>query len=114
MYYCAEAFVEDLYKALQPAMEKVGMENIQGIGVGAPNGNMHTGIIEYAPNLLWKGVVPLAQMFTERFGIPCALTNDANAAAVGEMLYGAARGMKDFIVPPWVRGWAAALYVMDN
>jgi glucokinase len=97
--YCsAETFVDDLYKALQPAMEKVGVENIQGIGVGAPNGNMHTGTIEYAPNLPWKGIVPLAQMITERFGIPCALTNDANAAAVGEWLYGAARGMKDFIV----------------
>jgi glucokinase len=98
MYCSAETFVDDLYKALQPAMEKVGVENIQGIGVGAPNGNVYTGTIEYAPNLPWKGIVPLAQMITERFGIPCHLTNDANAAAVGEWLYGAARGMKDFIV----------------
>jgi glucokinase len=98
MYSSPEAFVDDLYKALQPAIKKVGLHNIRGIGVGAPNGNMHTGTIEYAPNLPWKGIVPLAQMITERFGIPCALTNDANAAAVGELLYGAARGMKDFIV----------------
>lgn len=98
MYHSAEAFVEALYKALLPAIEKIGPENIKGIGVGAPNGNVHTGTIEYAPNLPWRGVVPLAQMISDRFGLPCWLTNDANAAAVGEMLYGAARGMKDFIV----------------
>jgi glucokinase len=98
MYSSPEAFVEDLYKALQPAMKKVGEENIQGIGIGAPNGNIHTGTIDYAPNLPWQGVVPLARMITERFGIPCGLTNDANAAAMGELLFGAARGMKDFIV----------------
>jgi glucokinase len=98
MYGSPEAFVDDLYKALQPAMEKVGVENILGIGVGAPNGNMHTGTIEYAPNLPWSGVVPLAEMISNKFGLPCSLTNDANAAAVGEMMYGAARGMKDFIV----------------
>jgi glucokinase len=98
MYSCPEAFIEDLYNALQPAIKKVGMKNIQGIGVGAPNGNIHTGTIEYAPNLPWKGEVPLAKMITARFHLPCALTNDANAATVGEMMYGAARGMKDFIV----------------
>lgn len=98
IYGSPEAFVADLYKALQPAMEKVGLQNIRGIGVGAPNGNIHAGTIEYAPNLPWKGIVPLAQMITQLFGMPCALTNDANAAALGEWLYGAARGMKDFIV----------------
>lgn len=97
-YSCPEVFVDDLYKALQPAMKKLGDENILGIGVGAPNGNIHSGTIEYAPNLPWRGVVPLAQMISERFGITCNLTNDANAAAVGELLYGAARGMRDFIV----------------
>jgi glucokinase len=98
MYYSAERFVEALHKALLPAIDRVGIQNIKGIGVGAPNGNVHNGTIEYAPNLPWKGVVPLAEMVAERFGIPCSLTNDANAAAVGEMMYGAARGMKDFIV----------------
>ncbi|MCU7552762.1 ROK family protein [Chitinophagaceae bacterium LB-8] len=98
MYFSAESFVEALYKALLPAMEKVGMENIRGIGVGAPNGNYYSGTVEYAPNLPWRGVVHLAQMITDRFGLPCSLTNDANAAAMGEMMYGAARGMKDFIV----------------
>lgn len=64
---------------------------------GAPNGNYFSGSIEFAPNLPWKGVIPFAQMLEERIGIPVALTNDANAAAIGEMTYGAARGMKDFI-----------------
>lgn len=67
----------------------------KGIGIGAPNGNYYSGTIEFAPNLPWKGVIPLAAMFEERLGIPTALTNDANAAGIGEMTYGAARGMKD-------------------
>ena len=75
-----------------------GVERIKGIGIGAPNGNYYSGTIEFAPNLPWKGVIPLANMFEERLGIPTALTNDANAAAIGEMTYGAARGMKDFIM----------------
>ncbi|MEI6947646.1 ROK family protein [Paraflavisolibacter sp. H34] len=93
-----EAFVDALHDALLPAMEQVGKENIRGIGVGAPNGNYYSGTIEYAPNLPWKGLVPLAQLITEKFGLPASLTNDANAAAVGEMTYGAARGMRDFIM----------------
>lgn len=69
-----------------------------GIGVGAANGNYYKGTIERATNLKWKGVLPLARMFTEEFAVPCILTNDANAAAVGEMIYGNAKNMKDFIV----------------
>ena len=75
-----------------------GTEKFRGIGIGAPNGNYYRGTIEEAPNLPWKGVIHLAQMFKERTGIPAALTNDANAAALGEMAYGATRGMKDFIM----------------
>ena len=75
-----------------------GVDKIKGIGIGAPNGNYYSGTIEFAPNLPWKGVIPLAAMFEERLGIPTALTNDANAAGIGEMTYGAARGMKDFIM----------------
>ncbi|MCW3073950.1 MAG: glucokinase [Flaviaesturariibacter sp.] len=94
-----EDFVDGLYKTLQPIMAKVGDgERIRGIGVGAPNGNYYTGTIEYAPNLHWKGIIPLAKLISEKFGLRCSLTNDANAAAVGEMMYGAARGMKDFIM----------------
>lgn len=94
-----EDFVNGLHQTLQPIMEKVGDgERIRGIGVGAPNGNYYTGTIEYAPNLHWGGIIPLAKLVSEKFGLRCSLTNDANAAAVGEMMYGAARGMKDFIM----------------
>lgn len=72
---------------------------LEGIGIGAPNGNYYKGSIEFAPNLPWKGVVPLADMFRARFGgLPVVLSNDANAAALGEMLYGAAKDLRDFIV----------------
>ncbi|NML21513.1 ROK family protein [Pseudoflavitalea sp. G-6-1-2] len=92
-------FIDELYYALQPSIEQVGgLENIQGIGVGAPNGNYYNGTIEYAPNLPWRGVVPLRDLITARFQCQSSLTNDANAAAVGEMMYGVARGMKDFIM----------------
>ena len=94
----AKSFIDALYESLLPVINEVGIENIKGIGVGAPNGNYYSGTVEYAPNLPWKGVVPLAELITDRFDLPCWLTNDANAAAVGEMMYGAARGMKDFIV----------------
>ena len=97
-YDKVEDFIDSLYSVLKAPIEEVGIKNIKGIGVGVPNGNYYTGTIEYTPNLPWKGLVPLAQMVSDKFGIPCSLTNDANAAAIGEMMYGAARGMKDFIV----------------
>lgn len=97
-YENPEAFVDALCVRLNLMIEKVGgVELIKGIGIGAPNGNYYTGTIEYAPNLRWVGVVPLADMVSERMGLATALTNDANAAAVGEMQYGAAKGMRDFI-----------------
>jgi glucokinase len=71
---------------------------MKGIGVGAPNGNHYTGNIEHAANLQWKGIVPLSAMLESKFKLPVVLTNDANAAAIGEMIYGAAKGMKDFIM----------------
>jgi glucokinase len=91
-------FIEALYQKLQPEIDKMKDINFIGIGVGAPNGNFYTGTIDYAPNLKWKGVIPLAQLVEDKFKLPAKLTNDANAAAVGEMMYGAARGMKDFIM----------------
>jgi glucokinase len=98
-YDSPEDFLKALKKALKPSIDEVGgKKRIQGIGIGAPNGNFYTGTIEYAPNLRWKGIIPLADMVTRMFNMPAALTNDANAAAVGEMMYGAARGMKDFIM----------------
>ena len=75
-----------------------GAERINGIGVGAPNANYYTGNIEHAANLPWKGIVPFAKMLSDKVGLPVSLTNDANAAAIGEMKYGAARGMRDFIM----------------
>jgi glucokinase len=92
-----ESFVDALHAALIPILEKQHDYKIKGVGIGAPNGNFYTGTIDYAPNLRWKGVIPLAKMVSEKFWLPCVLTNDANAAAVGEMMYGAARGMRDFI-----------------
>ncbi len=94
-----ELYLNDLVVGLNMLIDQVGGKDvIRGIGVGAPNANYFSGSIEFAPNLPWKGKIPLANMLRERMGIPVAITNDANAAAIGEMTYGAARGMKDFIV----------------
>jgi glucokinase len=93
-----EDFIHELYTKLQPMIKQVGgIENIVGVGMGAPNGNIYTGTIEYAPNLKWKGIIPMAELITKKFGILARLTNDANAAAVGEMLFGCAKKMKHFI-----------------
>ena len=100
-YDSAEDYVEACVNALQPIIEQVGgIETIKAMGIGAPNGNYYNGTIEFAPNLPWAHtcVVPLAKMFSDKLGVPVALTNDANAAANGEMVYGVARGMKNFIV----------------
>ncbi len=98
----AQYFVDDLAKAIKELIAKSGKEGqIRGVGVGAPNGNYYTGEIAFAPNLVWaaKKNVPFANMLSAALGgIPVALTNDANAAAVGEMAYGVAKGMKHFIM----------------
>lgn len=92
-------YVNDLYNELTRLLEQENVaDQIAGIGVGAPNANYFTGNIEAAANLPWKGVIPFAQMLRDKFGIPVSITNDANAAAIGEMTYGAARGIKDFIM----------------
>ena len=98
-YPVVEDFIEELYQNLEPMIKQHGnMTVLQGIGIGAPNANYYKGTIEEAPNLNWKGVVPFAELVTKKFGKPCTMTNDANAAALGEMMYGAARGMRDFIM----------------
>lgn len=92
-------YVKAAYEALQPALDQVGgIQNIRAMGIGAPDANYYTGNIENAANLAWKGIVPCAQLFEEVFGIPVRVTNDANAAAMGEMTYGVARGMRNFIM----------------
>ncbi len=94
-----EGFIDELHGLLGELIEKAGgIGKIRGIGVGAPNGNFYTGNIEYAPNLPWSGIIPIAKMMNDKFQLPVTLTNDANAAAIGEMMYGAAKGMRDFIM----------------
>lgn len=100
-YGSAESYVEAAVNALMPIIETVGgLDTIKAMGIGAPNANYYKGTIEYATNLPWahEGIIPLAQLFSDALdGLPVALTNDANAAALGEMTYGVARGMKNFI-----------------
>lgn len=98
-YQNVESYVEDSVKSVMQIVEQVGgMEKINAMGIGAPGGNYYNGTIEQAANLAWaKGVVPLADMFASRLNIPVAITNDANAAAMGEMIYGEAVGMKNFV-----------------
>ena len=94
-----ETFIDELYVHLIELIEKAGgIGRMRGIGMGAPNGNFYSGTIEYAPNLPWKGIIPIAKMVSDKFKLDVTLTNDANAAAIGEMMYGAAKGMKDFIM----------------
>src|SRR6187402_564948 len=94
-----DTFIVELHQVVSEVIDKAGgVGRIKGIGVGAPNGNYYTGTIEYAPNLPWEGIIPLAKLLSDKFQLPVTLTNDANAAAIGEMMYGAAKGMKDFIM----------------
>ncbi len=97
-YETLDAYIADMEQEIAKFRKRAGVDNINGIGVGAPNGNYYTGEIVDAANLRWKGVIPLAKMMSEAMGYKVTLTNDANASAMGEMMYGAARGMKDFVV----------------
>ena len=97
-YELIEDFADACYKLLYPEINKLGFQEFRGIGIGAPNGNYYQGTIEFAPNLRWKGVVPLAKIFSQKFNLNTTVTNDANAAAIGEMMHGAAKGMNDFIM----------------
>ena len=95
----ATLFLDSLCEEISALAEGVGLEEVKGIGVGAPNGNYYTGTIEFAPNLPWAKdkAVHLSDGISRRLGLPVTVTNDANAAAIGEMTYGAAKGMQDFI-----------------
>ena len=93
-----EDFIDELFEKLAPSIKEIGgIEKIAGIGMGAPNGNFYSGNIEYAPNLKWKGIIPIAELMHKKFGLVTKLTNDANAAAMGEMMYGVTKNMKHFI-----------------
>lgn len=113
-YKSAAEFVNAGVKCINEIVEPIGgIDNIQGIGIGAPNANYYTGTIEYAPNIPWAhdGIVPLAEMFIRELGVPVRMTNDANAAAMGEKLYGVAKGMKNFIMLTLGTGVGAGIIV---
>jgi len=94
-----EDFIETMNEKITVLLSNTGDIQINGIGIGAPNGNYFKGTIEFAPNLKWKGILPLTELLEKKTGIqPIKLTNDANAAAIGEMVFGVAKEMKDFIV----------------
>ncbi len=108
-------YVDDLVDAIRKLADQIeGLGTVRGIGIGAPNGNYYRGTIELAPNLRWKGIIPLAKLVSDKIGLPVALTNDANAAAVGEMTYGAARGMKDFIMITLGTGVGSGIVINGN
>ena len=96
-YNTPQAFVQDLYKTVKKELDKLDVQLV-GIGVGAPNGNYFNGTIENAANLSWKGTIPMVELLNKQFNVPAFITNDAKAAAIGEMVYGGAKGMKDFVV----------------
>lgn len=106
-----ETLVAEIHSVLR---ENGMLDAIIGIGIGAPNGNYFTGTIDFAPNLPWQGRIPLAELFNQHFGIPAFLTNDANAAAAGEMIYGAARDLKDFVTITLGTGLGSGVIVNGN
>ena len=93
------------------AEETCGIENILGVGVGAPNGNFYTGRIDFAPNLPWKGILPFVEKLQEAIGLPCVITNDANAAAMGEHAYGVAKEMDHFIMITLGTGVGSGIFI---
>ncbi|MEM8867921.1 MAG: ROK family protein [Verrucomicrobiota bacterium] len=115
-YDNAAAYADALAQSVRGLMSMFESQDVEwiGMGIGAPNGNQNTGCIEQAPNLKMKGVVPLAEMLTERLQMPITLTNDANAAAVGEKLYGAAKNFRDFIMVTLGTGLGSGVYVNDK
>lgn len=113
----ADAYIAALAEAVKGVIKESDKEGqIRGIGVGAPNGNHYTGTIDFAPNLAWAadGSVDFAKKLTAKVGVPVSLTNDANAAAVGEMTYGVARGMKNFIMITLGTGVGSGIIVDGN
>ena len=108
-----EKLPEDLFKWSQQQCAELDV-HLTGVGIGTPNGNYYKGTIDFAPNLPWKGVIPLKAYFEKVFNLPVALTNDAKAAAIGEMFFGAAKGMKDFIFITLGTGLGSGIVVNGN
>ena len=107
-----DGFLGLLKNAIDQAIDQLAEPvSLQGIGIGAPNGNFYNGTIEYAPNLSWKGVVPFIEHFKKHYDLPMFLTNDANAAAIGEMVYGGAKNIRDFIIITLGTGLGSGLVV---
>jgi len=113
-YPIVSEFVATVSKEVNILIESLDSVEIIGMGVGAPNGNYYTGTIDFAPNLNWDGVVPLAKLFAEYFKFPVYLTNDANAAAIGERIYGAAKGVDDFVMVTLGTGLGSGFVVNGN
>lgn len=107
-----EEFIADIHDHLEKQIQKMEKKvQLRGIGVGAPNGNFYSGTIEHAPNLSWKGIIPFVELMEKQFSLPTVLTNDANAAALGEMLFGDARDLKNFIMITLGTGLGSGLVV---
>lgn len=108
-------FIDCLSTEIKSLLESKGLtERLCGIGIGAPNGNFYKGTIEYAPNLAWKGVINFADLMKNHFDVPVLLTNDANAAALGEKIYGGAKEMNDFILITLGTGLGSGFYSNGN
>ncbi|MCP4310097.1 MAG: ROK family protein [Bacteroidetes bacterium] len=107
-----EAFIVDIHSHIEQRIQQMDKNvHLRGIGVGAPNGNFYSGTIEHAPNLTWKGIIPFVELMEKQFGLPALVTNDANAAALGEMLFGDAKGIKNFIMITLGTGLGSGLVV---
>jgi len=111
VYDTPEKFVDDIGNKL---LELKSTYSLQGVGIGAPNGNYYTGSIEFAPNLPWKGKIALSVLFTQKTNLICKVTNDANAAAMGEMKFGGAVGIKNFIMVTLGTGVGSGIVVDGN
>lgn len=107
-YEIPENLVDAIYALLK---DRPDFNQLIGIGIGAPNGNVFTGNIEFAPNLIWKGVVPIVQLFQDTFKVPAVLANDANAAAIGEHLFGSAKDLKDFVTITLGTGLGSGIFI---
>jgi glucokinase len=114
-YIDFDEFLKFLYKGIDDIINSIYKDiNIKGVGIGAPNGNYYRGTIEHAPNLNWKGIVPFVKKFKKFFpDVPVVLTNDAKTAAIGEMVYGGAMNMKNFVVVTLGTGLGSA-FVVDG